>query len=111
MSNKYSLNNPDKHGNEDYDFVALANDMKKVILGKIKMNKHIYEVMMLRFTIAHYNMYGWIDTYNGNWAELGNELKNSFRFYGDYVYAQEQNKAIDDLAEFLIKHNDVVINL
>ena len=102
---KYETGVKDKYGNTAYDFVKVCKDMKRVLEGKIKFSKALYHVFMQRFTIAHYDMYGWFCTYNGNWAMLGNELKHSFRYTGDLKYSEEDNKAIDDLAEFLIQND------
>lgn len=110
MANKYETGVVDSHGNREFDYIKVAADMKDVVLGKRKFSKDLYEVMSLRFTIAHYNMFGWLDYYNGNWAELAQEL-GYHRSYGDFLYKINQHKALDDLAGFLIEHNDTVLEL
>jgi hypothetical protein len=108
MSNKYETGVVDSHGNREFDLVRVFNDMQKVVKGKIKMSKSLYEVMYLRFTIAHYDMRGWIDYYNGNWCELANELCR-FNYYGDFEEDNEQAKAKRSLVEFLKQNHAKII--
>lgn len=102
---KYETGVKDKYGNVAYDFVKVCKDMKRVVEGKIKFTKSLYHVFMQRFTIAHYDIHGWLYTYNGNWGALGQQLKHTWRYVGDLQYTPEDNKAIDDLALFLIEND------
>ena len=51
---KYETGIKDKYGNVAYDWIKVCKDMKRVIAGKIKFSKALYDVMSSRFTIAHY---------------------------------------------------------
>lgn len=107
MKNKYETGITDSHRNREFDFVRVCKDMKDVILRKKKFTKHLYEVMNLRFTIAHYDMSGWLNYYNRNRGELANELRISS--YGDLEMRPEYKQAIIDLKEFLRDNNGVDI--
>lgn len=78
--------------------------MKKVVLGRKKMTKPLYQALC-HFTIAHYNMWGWIDYYNGNWGELANEIYP--RRYGEFD--APDRAPFDDIQEFLMQHDRDVI--
>lgn len=107
MKNKYETGITDSFNNSEYDFIRVCKDMKDVIRGKKKFTKSLYEVMSTHFTIAHYNMYGWLDYYNRNWGELADEL-HTMR-YGNLEMRPEYKQAIIDLKEFLRDNNGVDI--
>jgi hypothetical protein len=95
--NKYQVGERDSHGNRNFDYAKAFADLKQVVLGKKKMSKDLYDVMYLRFTIAHYNMLGWLHNYNGNWASLADEICLSA--YGDF--ASPNPEPFDDIRRFL----------
>ena len=101
MANKYETGVKDNYGNREFDFTKAFNDLKQVVLGKKKFSKDLYEVMMLRFTIAHYNMYGWLNTYNGNWKSLADQIYP--RSYGGFDCPD--SKIFDDIQQFLTEHD------
>lgn len=99
--NKYATGRVDKWHNHEYDYAKVFEDLKKVVLGKKKFTKDLYEVMYLRFTIAHYDMVGWFYTYNGNWGMLANEIDSMP--YGGFEGASRE--LVDDIRNFLNRHN------
>ena len=104
--NKYSVGN-DEHGNYIFDYAKVSKDMQAFLKGKKKFNNDLYDVMNLRFTIAHYNKYGWLGYYNGMWSKLADEITSHLRFEHD-----EQNRdVLTKLANFLQKNNNVEVNL
>lgn len=102
---KYDTGIKDKYHNTKYDFVKVCKDMKRVVLGKLKFTKALYEVMSMRFTIAHYDMHGWLCTYNGNWAELARQISPWKATTGDLTISGEETLALEDLASFLYAHD------
>jgi len=104
--NKYSIGK-DEHGNYIFDYNKVNKDMQAFIKGKKKFNNDLYDVMNLRFTIAHYNKYGWITYYSGCWSMLADEIENSIRFWHE---SEEQEKALKSLVTFLRKNNDVEVD-
>lgn len=104
-TNRYTTGVKDSYGNSEYDFNKVFKDLKSFILGKKKFNKDLHEVMYMRFTIAHYSMWGWIHTYNGNWKELANEIYP--HSYGDFDTPNEQ--PFNDIRNFLIEHTDTYV--
>ena len=107
MKNKYETGELDKYRNRNYDWEKVFKDLKKVVLGKMKMTNDLYTVMYLRFTIAHYNMLGWMLEYNGNWAALANVVNPTA--YGDFL--KPDSKPFDDIRKFLRHHDDNVVDL
>ena len=101
MTNKYETGIKDEYGNREFDFRKAFADLKQVVLGKKKMTKDLYEVMYLRFTIAHYNMWGWMHTYNGNWGELADEIESVP--YGGFDGVPME--VVQDIKDFLYEHN------
>lgn len=106
---KYETGLKDKYGNRQLNFVKVFEDMKRVVLGKIKFSKALYNAMCLHFTIAHYDRYGWIHTYNGSWGMLANELEHTTTNYGDFTFSDEECSALVKLVNFLREHDTDVI--
>lgn len=104
--NKYSIGK-DENGNHIFDYDKVNKDMQAFIKGKKKMNHDLYDVMYLRFTIAHYNMYAWVDYYNGMWSELADEIHNHLYFEHD----ENNRNILEKLIAFLNKNTNVVIDL
>jgi len=104
--NKYSIGS-DEHGNYIFDYNKVNKDMQAFIKGKKKFSVDLYDVMNLRFTIAHYNIYGWLSYYNGNWSMLADEIENTIHCWHE---SEEQEKALKSLVAFLKKNNDIEIN-
>lgn len=102
---KYDTGIKDRYGNSKYDFVKVCNDMKRVVLGKLKFTKSLYKVMSMRFTIAHYDMYGWLSTYNGNWADLARQISPWKATTGDLTLSGQETLALEDLSAFLYAHD------
>jgi hypothetical protein len=102
---KYETGKTDSHGNRYYDWFKVCADMKKVVLGKIKFSKALYEVMNLRFTIAHYDRMGWLMYYNRNWAELAREIKQFPWYWGDIRLDQNETQELENFCTFLKVHN------
>ena len=100
--NKYAIGKDD-YNNYIYDWAKVSEDMHKVIWGKKKFSKALYEVMVMRFTIAHYNLYGWVATYNKNWATLAREIEHKINWAGANRY--ERDVTLPCLVAFL-KEND-----
>ena len=106
MANKYAIGK-DEYGNSIYDWSKVAKDMKWVILGKKKFSKALYEVMFMRFTIAHYNLAGWVATYEKNWAALAREIELKMGWVDATRY--ERDIVLPDLVGFLKENNDMPI--
>lgn len=106
MANKYAIGK-DEYGNSIYDWSKVAKDMKWVILGKKKFSKALYEVMYLRFTIAHYNLQGWVATYEKNWAALAREIEQHIGLVDATRY--ERDIVLPDLVAFLKENNNMPI--
>lgn len=102
--NKYSIGK-DENGNYIFDYDKVNKDMQAFIKGKKKMNHDLYDVMNLRFTIAHYNMYAWVDYYNGMWSELADEIERTIKC------GWESSDALTNLVGFLRKHNNVELTI
>jgi hypothetical protein len=64
-NNRYPLNKLLVDGNGVYSFTKIANEARKLKKANSteKMSKGFYDFMYLNFTIAHYNIHGWIDQY------------------------------------------------
>lgn len=103
--NKYETGEKDKWNNRQYDFAKVFNDLKKVVLGKAKFTQDLYDVMYLRFTIAHYNIIGWLQYYNGNWAELAEEIQN--HAFGGFSASEEA--PFEDIRKFLCFHDKDIV--
>lgn len=97
---RYETGRVDKYHNREYNWKVVFDDLKKVVLGRKKMTKPLYQALC-HFTIAHYNMWGWIEYYNGNWGELASELNP--RPYGDFD--APDRAPFDDIQNFLNQHN------
>ena len=54
---RYETGRVDKYHNREYNWKVVFDDLKKVVLGRKKMSKPLYQVLC-HFTIAHYNMWG-----------------------------------------------------
>lgn len=106
MANKYVIGK-DEYGNSIYNWTEVAHDMKKVIWGKKKFSKALYEVMVMRFTIAHYNLAGWVATYEKNWAALAREIELKMGWVDATRY--ERDIILPDLVGFLKENNDMPI--
>jgi len=103
--NKYATGRVDRYHNREFDYEKVFSDLKKVVLGKKKLTKDLYEVMYMRFTIAHFNLMGWFHTYNGQWGLLADEINT--RPYGEWTGASRE--LVDDIQHFLKRHNyDIV---
>ena len=103
---KYETGLTDQYGNRQFDWVKVCKDMKRVVQGKIKFSKALYEVMSLRFTIAHYDRKNWLYTYNGNWDLLAKQIGTAKACPGDLKISEEEANAIYDLRNFLFKNAD-----
>ena len=82
--NKYLIGR-DEYNNSIFDYEKVFKDIKKIFNPKKECKKNpitddMYNVMMLRFTIAHYDKFGWLMSYNKNWKILGDEIFNHARF-------------------------------
>jgi len=97
---RYETGRVDKYHNREYNWKVVFDDLKKVVLGRKKMTKPLYQALC-HFTIAHYNMWGWIDYYNGNWGELASELNP--HPYGDFDASDRA--PFDDIQNFLNQHS------
>lgn len=107
---KYETGFKDKYGNRAFDWIKVCKDMKRMIAGKIKFSKDLYDVMSSRFTIAHYNRYGWFNTYNGHWDELAQQISPARALTGDLQLSEEDVAAIDELKEFLKTYHYAKLN-
>lgn len=107
---KYETGFKDKYGNRAFDWIKVCKDMKRVIAGKIKFSKALYDVMSSRFTIAHYDRYGWFNTYNGNWDCLAKQIHKHDACTGDLTISQEEENALFGLVHFLMVNADVTLN-
>jgi len=105
--NKYETGKKDNYGNREFDFAKAFADLKKVVLGKAKFSKALYEVMHLRFTIAHYNAYGWMCEYNGNWDMLADQIYPSN--YGGFII--KDTKPFDDIRDFLYRNARATVDV
>lgn len=101
-TNRYETGERDSHGNRDWNWAKVFADLKKVVLGKMKLGDDLYEVMYLRFTIAHYDRHGWLAYYDGNWGELADEIY--CHPYGDFDTPDPA--VFDDIRKFLKYHHD-----
>lgn len=106
-NNKYETGERDSHGNRNWDWKKVFADLKKVVLGKAKFTQDLYDVMYLRFTIAHYNIIGWLQYYNGNWAELAEEIQN--HAYGGFSAPGEA--PFEDIRKFLRFHDKDIVEI
>lgn len=97
---RYETGRTDRYHNPEYIWKNIFDDLKKVVLGRKKMTKPLYKALC-HFTIAHYNMWGWIDYYNGNWGELANEIYP--HRYGDFD--APDSAPFDDIQNFLRQHD------
>lgn len=97
----------DDYGNSRYDWRKVSEDMHKVIWGKKKFSKALYEVFMMRFTIAHYDIYGWVATYNKNWATLAREIEQKINWVDADAY--ERDIVLPCLVGFLKEHDKAEI--
>jgi hypothetical protein len=51
-------------GNTVYGFEALMKDVDRIVKGGVsKLTNALYHFFMMKFTIAHYNKAGWIQSY------------------------------------------------
>ena len=103
---KYETGVKDRYNNRQFDWIKVCNDMKRVVSGKIKFSKSLYEVMSLRFTIAHYDRLNWLITYNGNWDLLAAQITFMKACPGDLMISQEEQDALTDLRHFLMVNAD-----
>ena len=107
---KYETGFKDKYGNRAFDWIKVCKDMKKVIAGKIKFSKALYDVMSSRFTIAHYDRYGWFSYYNGHWDQLAQEISPRRAATGDLEISEEEVTAIYELKAFLNTYHYAKLN-
>lgn len=104
--NKYLIGRDEKR-NAIYDYKRFFRDLFLLVVlekGRIYTGD-FYEVMRMRFTIAHFNKDEWFRYYNGNWGELADEL-NSFylSFTFDYKTLKLYNAAIRMLRKYNLRH-------
>lgn len=104
MSNKYAIGT-DNHNNYIFDYTKVYKDMKDFLVGKKKMNKSLYDVMNLRFTIAHYNMFGWVDYYNGRWSLLAKEIQGALYWFD---HDSDDINTLQNLVNLLMENDSVV---
>jgi len=107
MANKYETGIKDQYGNREFDYEKAFNDLKAVVNGTKPMSNDLYEVMNLRFTIAHYNKFGWLNYYNGNWAELAREIRPMS--YGGFD--RPNSAPFDMIKQFLEANDKTTINI
>lgn len=103
--NKYKIGE-DGYGNSIYDFGKFLKDFQKMFTKentKFPFTESMYEVMMQKFTSAHYDRIEWFLNYNSNWKKLGDEI-------WEYAYLESDNPtraALPKLITFL-RNNDKV---
>lgn len=107
---KYETGFKDKYGNRAFDWIKVCKDMKRMIAGKIKFSKALYDVMSSRFTIAHYDRYGWFNTYNGHWDQLAQQIDPAKAVTGDLQLSEEDVNAIYELKAFLKTYHYATLN-
>lgn len=107
---KYETGFKDKYGNRAFDWIKVCKDMKRMIAGKIKFSKALYDVMRSRFTIAHYDRRGWFNTYNGNWDQLAQEVDPARAVTGDLQLTIGEINAIYELKAFLNTYHYAKLN-
>lgn len=103
--NRYTIGFDDHHNNV-FDYEKVLKDIKDIFKGKKKWNRDLYEVMSLRFTIAHYNMEGWLWEYNGCWSRLANEIDNEIHWYN---WDSNLVVILEKLVRFLKRNSSVEI--
>ena len=102
MANKYEISK-DENGNAIYNWKRVAEDMVYVVWGKRKLSKALYEVMVMRFTIAHYNLDGWLHTYNKHWGDLAKEIEHRIGWLNCTL--GEKEVTLPCLVAFLKEHD------
>lgn len=103
--NKYLIGRCENH-NAIYDYKRFFRDLFLLVVCERKRiyTYDFYEVMYMRFTIAHFNKDEWFRYYNGNWGKLADEL-NSFSFYLSFRFDDKTLKLYNAAIRMLRKYD------